>query len=209
VTTPEVRIRRRKPTHKREQRERINQRIRVPEVFVIDEAGEQLGTMDIRAALELAKERGLDLVEVSPNAEPPVCKVMDYGRHLYDKKKKASVAKAHSHQILLKEVKFRPNTDTHDLETKTRKADAFLSEGNKCKITVMFRGREMAHTERGREVLDKVTALLSEVAERELEPHMEGRFMSAILAPKKTKKKSSPKPTEVTHAQDQDTASGG
>jgi translation initiation factor IF-3 len=180
----------------------------VPQVFVIDEGGEQLGTMDIRAALELAQERGMDLVEVSPNAEPPVCKVMDYGRHLYDKKKKASVAKAHSHQILLKEVKFRPNTDTHDLETKTRKADAFLSEGNKCKITVMFRGREMAHVERGREVLDKVTALLSEVAERELEPHMEGRFMSAILTPKKTKKKSSPKPPEVTHAQDQDAAGG-
>ena len=175
---------------------------------MIDDEGAQLGTMDIRAALDLAQERGLDLVEVSPNADPPVCKVMDYGRHLYDKKKKAAVAKAHSHQILLKEVKFRPNTDIHDLETKTRKADAFLSEGNKCKITVMFRGREMAHTERGREVLDKVTALLSEVSERELEPHMEGRFMSAILTPKKTKKKSSPKPTEVTHAQDQDTAGG-
>lgn len=194
---------------------------------MIDEQGTQLGAMEIRAAIDMAGERGLDLVEVSPNADPPVCKFMDYGRHLYDKKKKASVAKAHTHQTLLKEVKFRPNTDTHDLETKTRKADAFLSDGNKCKLTVMFRGREMAHTERGRELLDKVTAMLADVAERELEPHMEGRFMSAILAPKKAKGKTpAPKPkppseapstapttgkaptTDTTHAQAQDPAGG-
>jgi translation initiation factor IF-3 len=193
----------------------------VPEVLVIDEQGTQLGAMETRAAIELAKERGLDLVEVSPNADPPVCKFMDYGRHLYDKKKKASIAKAHTHQTLLKEVKFRPNTDTHDLETKTRKAVAFLSEGNKCKLTVMFRGREMAHTERGRELLAKVTAMLADVADQELEPHMEGRFMSAILAPKKSKGKTPSKPTppaeatsatppttETTHAQAQDPAGG-
>ena len=178
--------------------------------------------METRAAIDMAAERGLDLVEVSPNAEPPVCKFMDYGRHLYDKKKKASIAKAHTHQTLLKEVKFRPNTDTHDLETKARKAEAFLSDGHKCKLTVMFRGREMAHTERGRELLAKVTAMLAEVAEPELDPHMEGRFMSAILAPKKAKKASAtprPKPpvesvpvttptTETTHAQAQDPAGG-
>jgi len=196
---------------------------------VIDEQGTQLGAMEIRAAIDMAGERGLDLVEVSPNADPPVCKFMDYGRHLYDKKKKASVAKAHTHQTLLKEVKFRPNTDTHDLETKTRKADAFLNDGNKCKLTVMFRGREMAHTERGRELLDRVTAMLADVAERELEPHMEGRFMSAILSPKKAKGKTpspnKPKPaseapsaaastkvtaptTETPHAQAQDPAGG-
>lgn len=189
---------------------------------MIDELGAQLGAMETRAAITLAGERGMDLVEVSPNADPPVCKFMDYGRHLYDKKKKASVAKAHTHQVLLKEVKFRPNTDTHDLETKARKAEGFLSEGHKCKLTVMFRGREMAHTERGRELLEKVNTMLAAAAELESEPHMEGRFMSAILAPKKAKGKSAPakpKPTaeatsiavpttvtvppmEPTHAQD-------
>jgi translation initiation factor IF-3 len=159
----------------------------VPEVFLIDETGGQVGVTDTRAALELAVERGLDLVEVSPNASPPVCKLMDYGRYLYDRSKKAHNAKAHSRQVQLKEIKYRPNTDTHDLETKTRKAAEFLSEGHKCKITVMFRGREMAHTDRGRELLQRVTALLAEVADLELEPHMEGRFMSATLAPKKKK----------------------
>ncbi|RMF85071.1 MAG: translation initiation factor IF-3 [Nitrospirae bacterium] len=171
------------------QRERVNHRIRVPQVVVIDEQGQQLGVMETDAARELARERGLDLVEVSPNVSPPVCKLMDYGRYLYDKKKRAQSAKSKSTHTQLKEVKYRPNTDTHDLETKTRKAAAFLGEGHKCKITVMFRGREMAHPERGRELLDRVVEMLDEVAEVELAPHMEGRFMSAILAPRKGKKK--------------------
>ncbi len=163
---------------------------------VIDETGEQLGTMNTHDARDMAKERGLDLVEVQPHVTPPVCKFMDYGRFLYDKKKRASMAKAKAQVVQLKEVKYRPNTDTHDLETKMRKAQAFLEEGNKCKITVMFRGREMAHTDRGRELIKKVAGLLDEVAEMELEPHMEGRFMSAILVPRKGKKKASsaPKP---------------
>lgn len=163
---------------------------------VIDEAGEQLGTMNTHDARDMAKERGLDLVEVQPNVTPPVCKFMDYGRFLYDKKKRASEAKAKAQVVLLKEVKFRPNTDTHDLETKMRKAQAFLEESNKCKITVMFRGREMAHTDRGRALILQVAKGLEAVAELELEPHMEGRFMSAILMPRKGKKRaaSAPKP---------------
>lgn len=175
-------------SQKREQRERVNHRIRVPEVSVIDETGQQLGTMNTHDARDMAKERGLDLVEVSPNVTPPVCKFMDYGRFLYDKKKRVQTAKAKTQAVLLKEVKYRPNTDTHDLETKTRKAQEFLAEGNKCKITVMFRGREMAHPDRGQELVKRVVALLGEAAELELEPHMEGRFMSAILVPRKKKK---------------------
>ena len=150
---------------------------------MIGAEGEQLGIMAPADALEQAREIGLDLVEVAPNSRPPVCRIMDYGRYKYEQKKKKSGAGKKSHAASLKEVKLRPGTDMHDLEFKLNNARRFLIEGDKVKVTVMFRGREMVHRDRGRDQLDLVIKLLGGIAKVENPPRMEGRFLSMILVP--------------------------
>ena len=143
--------------------------------------GEQLGVMTPEVAIEQAKESGLDLVEVAANSRPPVCRIMDYGRYKYEQKKKKTGKNKQAHTASLKEVKLRPGTDMHDLNFKLNNARRFLMDGDKVKVTVMFRGREMVHRERGRSQLDKVAGLLKPIAKMENPPRMEGRFMSMIL----------------------------
>jgi translation initiation factor IF-3 len=160
---------------------RINQMIRASEIRVIADDGEQLGVMTPEAAIARAEEVGLDLVEVSPAARPPVCRIMDYGRYKYEQKKKANKSKGHA--ASLKEVKLRPRTDQHDLDFKLKNARRFLMEGDKVKVTVMYRGREMVHRDIGRKQLDRVVELLGPIAAVENPPRMEGRFLSMILVP--------------------------
>lgn len=159
--------------------------IRVPEVRVIDAEGKQLGVFVTAKAVEMAQGQGLDLVEVSPSAKPPVCKIMDFGKYRYEQTKKKKEAKKHQTVISLKEVKFRPNTDEHDFNFKVRNIHRFLDEGNKVKVTMVFRGREMVYRERGRGVLAKIAEDVGEKAMREVDPKMEGRQMMMILAPAK------------------------
>ncbi len=159
----------------------MNEKIRVPEIRVIGADGEQLGIMPPEDALAQAREVGLDLVEVAPNSRPPVCRIMDYGRYKYEQKKKSKGQK--SHAASLKEVKMRPGTDMHDLEFKLNNARRFLMDGDKVKVTVMFRGREMVHRDRGRDQLETVIKLLGNLAKVENPPRMEGRFLSMILVP--------------------------
>jgi translation initiation factor IF-3 len=160
---------------------RMNERIRVPEVRVISEDGEQLGLMTPEEAISRAEEVGLDVVEVAPNSKPPVCRIMDYGKYKYEQKKKAGKGKGHA--ASLKEVKLRPRTDEHDLAFKLKNARRFLMDGDKVKITVMYRGREMVHRQLGREQLDRVVEMLGPMAKVENPPRMEGRFLSMILVP--------------------------
>ncbi|HTF33752.1 MAG TPA: translation initiation factor IF-3 [Myxococcota bacterium] len=160
---------------------RVNERIRAREVRVIGSGGEQLGVMTPEDAVRRAEEEGLDLVEVAPNSNPPVCRIMDYGRYKYEQKKKSGKSKGHA--ASLKEVKLRPRTDQHDLDFKLRNARRFLMEGDKVKVTVMFRGREIVHTALGRQQLDKVKEMLGPLASVENPPRMEGRFLSMILVP--------------------------
>jgi len=160
---------------------------------VIDPDGEQVGIMRIEDALAKAAEFELDLVEVSPNAEPPVTRIMDYGKHVFEKKKTQQAGKSKQKQTQLKEVKFRPGTDTGDYNIKLRKLKEFLEEGDKIKITLRFRGREMAHQELGMELMDRVRDDLEELAGVEQHPEMQGRLMTMVMspvkgAPKQTKK---------------------
>lgn len=150
---------------------------------VVGPAGEQFGVLTIEAALEKANEFGFDLVEVNPMAKPPVCKIMDYGRFKYEEKKKASEAKKKQVIVHLKEVKLRPKTEEHDYGFKIRNIRRFLEEGNKARVTIMFRGREITHKELGQSVLDEVVGDLKEIAVVEQPPRMEGRQMFMILAP--------------------------
>jgi translation initiation factor IF-3 len=163
---------------------RINQRIRVPEIRVIGEDGQMLGIMPTSEALRRAQEKGLDLVEVNPKAEPPVCKILDFGKFKYDEKKKAKAAKIHQSRVEIKEIKLRPKTDDHDLDFKARAAHRFLSAGNKVKFTVRFRGREITHPEKAQEQLDWIVKALEDVANVEVRPMMEQRTMTLIMAPK-------------------------
>jgi translation initiation factor IF-3 len=162
---------------------RVNRAIRVPEVRVVNEDGQQLGVMPTDAARDIAARIGLDLVEISPNGTPPVCKIMDYGRFKYEQKKKAATAKRSQHQSQLKEIKLRPQIDEHDLAFKLRAAERFLIEGDKVKATVTFRGREMQHQQIGRDLRTRVVQRLAELAKAESHPQMEGRMLSLILAP--------------------------
>jgi translation initiation factor IF-3 len=164
---------------------RINRRIRVPEVRVITEDGEQLGVLATQEAVRRAEALGLDLVEVSPMAKPPVCKIMDYGKFKYQQKRKTAEAKKKQQVIELKEVKFRPKTDIHDFNVKVGRLRSFLAEGNKGKVTVMFRGREIVHPEIGQDMLKRVAEVLQEEASVESPPRMEGRQMVMILGPAK------------------------
>lgn len=149
--------------------------------------GESLGIISLDQAKEVAYEADLDLVEISPNADPPVCKVMNYGKYLFEQNKKQQVAKKKQKQILIKEIKFRPGTDIGDYQIKLRHLTKFLSEGNKTKITVRFRGREMAHREIGMDLLKRIEKDLEEIGMVEQFPKMEGRQMVMVLAPKKKK----------------------
>jgi translation initiation factor IF-3 len=153
---------------------------------VIDDEGEQLGIIPVDEALRIAEEKGYDLVEVAPTARPPVCKIMDYGKFKYEQAKKDRDARRKQHNVQLKEIRYRPNIEDHDFEFKTNHVVEFLREGNKVKATVMFRGREMTHTEHGRQVLDRVAAQVQGegLANVESPPKLEGRNMSMILAPK-------------------------
>ena len=151
---------------------------------VIGPESEQLGILATPDALKKAEEMGYDLVEVAPTAQPPVCKIMDFGKYKYELSKMAHTAKQHQKGTHLKEVKLRPRTDRHDLETKVRQMKEFLAEGNKNKVTVMFRGREMAYQEMGRTMLEKVIASLGGVGQIEQPPRFEGRLLVMVIAPK-------------------------
>ncbi|MDH3980213.1 MAG: translation initiation factor IF-3 [Gammaproteobacteria bacterium] len=170
-----------KPLH------RINERITSTEVRVINQEGEQAGILPIDEAMNLAGEVNLDLVEISPNAEPPVCRIMDYGRYRFEESKKNQNARKKQKQTQVKEIKFRPGTDVGDYNIKLRKLIDFLEEGDRTKVTLRFRGREMAHQELGMELLMRVKADLADYGVVEQEPKMEGRLMVMVLAPKKNK----------------------
>jgi translation initiation factor IF-3 len=150
---------------------------------LINENGDQLGVMETREALKLAAEQGVDLVEVAPKAEPPVCKLMDYGKYVYQMRKKQQEAKKRQTQVQLKEVKLRPKTDEHDLQTKLNHTKRFLLKGDRCKVTVFFRGREIVHKEQGKEMLDNIRDQLADIGKVEQEPKLEGRAMHMILTP--------------------------
>ena len=154
------------------------------EVRVVTQEGEQLGVFPIRDALRLAAERNLDLVEVAPSAKPPVCRIMDYGRYRYEQAKKDREARKRQHQVTIKEVKLRPRIDDHDFEVKARNAERFLKEGDRVKATIMFRGREIVHTDLGREVLDRLVSFLQEAGTVERPPRVEGRNMTMFFVPK-------------------------
>jgi translation initiation factor IF-3 len=165
----------------------VNHEIRVREVRVIGAEGEQLGVMPARDALTKAQESGLDLVEIAPTANPPVCRIMDFGKYKYEQSKKQHSMKVHQRGGHLKEVKFRPHTDKHDLEFKIKNIRKFLSEGNKAKITVMFRGREMAYIDQGRQLMAKVIEQVGDGGVVEQHPRLEGLNMIMIFAPKSAK----------------------
>jgi translation initiation factor IF-3 len=160
----------------------VNERVRAREVRLIDEDGTMIGVMSSAQALAIARERGLDLVEVSPNATPPVCKLMDYGRYKYEQAKRESAARKHQKTSELREIRMKPHTDEHDVQVKTRKIQEFLADGDKVKVSVIFRGRELAHTELGRHLLDQVASQLKGTGTVERPPMMEGRMMSMIVA---------------------------
>lgn len=159
----------------------------MPAVRVIDENGQQIGIMDTRDAIRRAREVGLDLVEVAPNANPPVCRIIDYGKFLYEQKKKQQEAKRKQTTITVKEVKLRPSTDDHDYSYRVKHCREWLAEGNKVKATVSFRGREMAYQQLGMNIIEKLKQDLSDVANLEVPPKMEGHQMIAIFAPKRKK----------------------
>jgi translation initiation factor IF-3 len=176
---PGGRFDRRRP----EQGLRINHRIRVPEVRVITEE-EQLGILPTHEALRLAEERGLDLVEISPRAFPPVCKIMDYGKYKYEEAKKKQQARKRASTVETKEIKFRPKTEEHDMAFKVKHVKRFLEGGNKVRLAVVFRGREITHPQTGMNVLNRVVEMCAEIASVEATPNMEGRRMIMVIAPK-------------------------
>jgi translation initiation factor IF-3 len=164
---------------------RINERIRGGDIRLIGANGENVGVISPDKALLMAEEAGLDLVEISPNAVPPVCKIMDYGKYKYETQKKEAEARKNQKIIEIKEVKFRPNTDTHDYEVKMRSVFKFLEEGDKVKITLRFRGREMAHQDLGRLLLERVAEDVKETGKVESMPRLEGRQMVMMIGPAK------------------------
>ncbi|HEY9230244.1 MAG TPA: translation initiation factor IF-3 [Gemmatimonadaceae bacterium] len=165
-------------------RVRVNRQIRISPVRVIGADGSQLGILEVDAALRMAEDLGLDLVEVAATARPPVVRIMDYGKYKFEMAKQARLAKKKQHVIELKEVKYRPGIDDHDFDTKTRHARRFLEEKNKVKVTMMFRGRQVAHPELGQAVLERVATALADVGKIESAGRLEGKSMTMILAPK-------------------------
>jgi translation initiation factor IF-3 len=183
----------------REPQHRTNERIRVPAVRVVSEDGEAFGVMDTRDAIAKARQMGLDLVEIAPTAKPPVCKLIDYGKFLYEQKKKAHEAKKKQVTVQVKEIKFRPATDDHDYDYRMKHAREWLEDGDKVRAAIAFRGREMSHRELGAKILARLTGDLSDIAEVEVAPKMEGYQMFTIFHPKKSMaelRKAAPAPKE-------------
>ena len=162
----------------------MNDRIRGAEIRLIGADGENVGVVTPARAMQMAEEAGLDLVEISPNAEPPVCKIMDFGKFKYEQQKREAEARRKQHIIEIKEIKFRPGTDTHDYDVKMRSVMKFLEEGDKVKVTLRFRGREMAHQDLGLELLRRVETDVAEVGKIESFPRLEGRQMVMMIGPK-------------------------
>jgi len=175
---------------------RTNDQIRVREVRLIDDSGEQKGVIPTAEALHMARELGLDLVEIAPQSNPPVCKILDYGKFKFEQEKKVKDNRKHQKIVKIKEVRMQPKIDDHDLDFKSKHVRTFLLEGNKVKVTIRFRGRELAHTEIGEEVLKSVLTRIEGLYAMESPPRMEGRFMSMMLIPKApaVKKPEAPKP---------------
>jgi translation initiation factor IF-3 len=167
---------------------RINDRIRVAEVRLIDENGEQVGVVPTGQALDRARDRDLDLVEIAPTAKPPVCRILDYSKYKYEQEQRKKAARKHQQQVTIREMKLRPKIATHDYETKKGHILRFLRDQNKVKVTIMFRGREQAHPERGEALLRKLAGELAELATIEQEPNQEGRNMTMMLAPVKARR---------------------
>ncbi|MHC4473858.1 MAG: translation initiation factor IF-3 [Planctomycetota bacterium] len=159
----------------------MNERIRVPEVRLVGEEGEQVGIVPTEEARERARELGMDLVEVAPNARPPVCRLMDYGKYKYEQRKKHQKAREKQHRIRVKGIRLRPKTDEHDFNVKLERAKRFLEQGNKVQVTLLFRGREMAHIDLGRNLLARFATELEELCTVERHPKMEGRRMTLLL----------------------------
>ncbi len=162
---------------------KANERIRALDVQVIGSDGKNLGSMAINKAIELAKSEGLDLIEISPNANPPVCKIMDIGKYKYDLQKKANLAKKKQKTVLLKEIKLRPGTEAHDYNFKIKNAKKFITKGDKVKFTVKFKGREMQHTELGKDLMRRIIEETKDIAKVESQPKFEGRQMVMIIQP--------------------------
>ena len=162
---------------------KANERIRALDVQVIGSDGNNLGSMAINKAIELAKQEGLDLIEISPNANPPVCKIMDIGKYKYDLQKKANLAKKKQKTVLLKEIKLRPGTEVHDYNFKIKNAKKFITKGDKVKFTVKFKGREMQHTELGKDLMKRIIEETKDIAKVESQPKFEGRQMVMIIQP--------------------------
>jgi translation initiation factor IF-3 len=164
---------------------RINDRIRAREVRLVGANGEQIGVKPLPEALHIARENDLDLVEVAPNANPPVCKIMDFGKFKYEQDVRRKESRRKTSNVVIKEMKFRPKIDEHDYTTKTKHVERFLNEGSKVKITIMFRGREMAHPELGKKILDRIAEQVKDVGNVEAAPRVDGRNMLMVLAPVK------------------------
>jgi translation initiation factor IF-3 len=172
---------------------RINERIRAREVRLVGANGEQIGVKPLPEALHIAREHDLDLVEVAPNANPPVCKIMDFGKFKYEQDVRRKESRRKTSNVVIKEMKFRPKIDEHDYTTKTKHVERFLNEGSKVKITIMFRGREMAHPELGKKILDRIAEQVKDVGNVEAAPRVDGRNMLMVLAPvKKQEHKATP-----------------
>ncbi|PIT98587.1 MAG: translation initiation factor IF-3 [Bdellovibrionales bacterium CG10_big_fil_rev_8_21_14_0_10_45_34] len=182
---------------KRDKGLKVNRQIRAPEVRVISDDGSMLGIYTVPDAVRLAEEKGLDLIEISPNASPPTCKIMDFGKYKYEQKKKAHEARKNQTVIVIKEIQLRPRTDEHDLGVKLKHARRFLEEGDKVKFNLRYRGREMAHKDQGFDVLDKVVKSLEDLAIVEVPPKLEGRQAFVLVAPDPVKIKEIVKAREV------------
>jgi len=192
-------IRERDP--RRDRGPRVNERIGVREVRVVGDDGGQLGVLPTRDALAKARELGLDLVEVSPMSRPPVCRIMDFGKYKYEQAKKARLSRKRQHQVVVKEIKMRPKIETHDYEFKKKHIVTFLEHGDKVKITVMFKGREMAHTDLGRKLLESLAGELTDVGKIETPARQEGRNLVLMLAPVATKGRPRKKEPVPAHAE--------
>jgi translation initiation factor IF-3 len=166
----------------------VNEDITVPKVRLIDQTGEQVGIVSTKEALARAREAELDLVEIAPNAEPPVCKIIDYGKFVYEQQKREKLQKKNQHVTVLKEIRLHPNTDTHDFNFKLRHAIGFLEDGNKVKVSVFFKGRELAYMDYGKQLLERFIEGLSEYGKLEQSIRAEGRIMHAVIVPLKNKK---------------------
>ncbi|MCB1161522.1 MAG: translation initiation factor IF-3 [Candidatus Krumholzibacteriia bacterium] len=182
---------------------RVNHRIRIPEIRLIDEEGNQVGIIATSVAMEMAQERGLDLVEVSPGSRPPVCRIMDFGKYKYEQSKKAKEARKKQHTVVVKEVQFRPKTDDHDYGFKLRNIIRFLEHKDKVKVTLRFRGREMSHMDFAMQTFQRLMADIAEHGKIEQEPKQEGRTVVMILAPLNEKER------RPQRAREEEAASGG